>query len=49
MVGWLVISLVASIDRIGDEGTVIRIAFVFALLLTSITSAFVVLLLTISG
>jgi lactate permease len=39
----------ASIDRIGDEGAVIRIAFVFALLLTAITSAFVVLLLAISG
>lgn len=39
----------ASIDRIGDEGAVIRIAFVFALFLTAITSAFVVLLLAISG
>lgn len=35
----------ASIDRIGEEGKVIRIAFVFALLLTVITSGFVVLLL----
>ena len=39
----------ASIDRIGDEGVVIRVAFVFALLLTLITSAFVVLLLSANG
>lgn len=36
----------ASIDRIGEEGEVIRVAFVFAILLTLITSAFVVLLLS---
>lgn len=39
----------ASIDRIGDEGVVIRVAFVFALLLTLITSVFVVLLLLVKG
>jgi len=39
----------ASIDRIGDEVVVIRIAFVFALLLTLITSAFVVFLLVVEG
>jgi lactate permease len=39
----------ASIDRIGDEGAVIRVAFVFALLLTLITSGFVVLLLALHG
>ncbi|MBP1729135.1 MAG: putative L-lactate permease [Deltaproteobacteria bacterium] len=39
----------ASIDKIGEEGAVIRIAFILALLLTFITSAFVVLLLAVSG
>jgi len=38
----------ASIDRIGDEVVVIRVAFVLALLLTLITSTFVVLLLSLS-
>ncbi len=37
----------AAIDRIGEEGTVIRIAFIFAIVLTLITSAFVVLLLAL--
>ena len=37
----------ASIDRIGEEGKVIRVAFVFAVLLTAITSGFVVLLLAL--
>jgi lactate permease len=36
----------ASIDQIGAEGSVIRVAFVVALLLTLLTSLFVVLLLT---
>jgi lactate permease len=35
----------ASIDKIGEEGKVIRVAFVFSLLLTIVTSAFVVILL----
>ena len=35
----------ASIDRIGEEGKVIRIAFIFALMLTLVTSVFVVVLL----
>lgn len=35
----------ASIDRTGEESGVIRVAFVFALLLTLVTSLFVVLLL----
>jgi lactate permease len=39
----------ASIDKIGAEGVVIRIAFVLALLLTLITSLFVVLLLAMNG
>ncbi|AAR33560.1 L-lactate permease [Geobacter sulfurreducens] len=39
----------AAIDRIGEEGKVIRIAFVFALLLTLVTSLFVVVLLTVNG
>jgi lactate permease len=39
----------AAIDRIGEEGLVIRIAFVFAVLLTLVTSAFVVLLLSLSA
>ena len=37
----------ASIDRIGEEGKVIRVAFVFAIFLTAITSGFVVLLLAL--
>ena len=37
----------ASIDRIGDEGKVIRIAFVFSIILTAITALFTVLLLCI--
>lgn len=39
----------ASIDRIGAEGAVIRIAFVFALFLTAVTSVFVVVLLAFTG
>jgi len=39
----------ASIDRIGEETGVIRIAFVFSLLLTAVTSAFVVFLLRVNG
>ena len=39
----------AAIDRIGEEGVVIRIAFIFALGLTSITALFVVLLLWLKG
>lgn len=39
----------ASIDKIGEEGKVIRIAFVFALLLTAVTAAFVVVLLKTNG
>lgn len=39
----------AAIDRIGEEGKVIRIAFVFALLLTLVTSLFVVVLLKVNG
>lgn len=35
----------AAIDRIGEEGLVIRIAFIFAVILTLVTSLFVVLLL----
>ncbi|MCX8132133.1 MAG: L-lactate permease [Clostridia bacterium] len=35
----------ASIDKLGEENKVIRIAFVFSLLLTLVTSAFVVMLL----
>jgi lactate permease len=35
----------ASIDKIGEEGKVIRIAFVFSLILTIVTAAFVVILL----
>lgn len=38
-----------SMDRIGDEGVVIRVAFVLALLLTLITSAFIILLLKVKG
>jgi lactate permease len=37
----------ASIDKLGEENQVIRIAFVFSLVLTALTSAFVVLLLNI--
>jgi lactate permease len=39
----------ASIDRIGEESSVIRIAFVFSLILTLITSVFVVILLWAHG
>jgi lactate permease len=39
----------AAIDRIGEEGVVIRIAFLFALGLTLITALFVVLLLWLKG
>ena len=39
----------ASIDRIGEENKVIRIAFVFSLILTLITSIFVGLLLRFNG
>ena len=39
----------ASIDKIGEENKVIRIAFVFSLLLTTITSVFVVVLLLMNG
>jgi lactate permease len=39
----------ASIDRIGEEGKVIRIAFVFSLILTAVTAAFVVVLLRVHG
>ena len=39
----------ASIDKIGEEGKVIRIAFVFSLLLTAVTAAFVVVLLKVNG
>jgi lactate permease len=35
----------AAIDRIGEEHTVIKVAFVFSLLLTAITSLFVLVLL----
>jgi lactate permease len=35
----------ASIDKLGEENQVIRVAFVFSLILTLITSVFVVLLL----
>ena len=37
----------ASIDKLGQENQVIRIAFVFSLILTAITSLFVLLLLSI--
>ena len=37
----------AAIDKLGEETKVIRIAFVFALLLTTVTAALVVLLLKI--
>jgi lactate permease len=39
----------ASIDRIGEESKVIRIAFVFSLILTAVTAAFVVILLKANG
>jgi len=39
----------ASIDKIGEEGKVIRIAFVFSLILTLITTLFVVILLAANG
>jgi len=39
----------ASIDRIGEENKVIRVAFVFSLLLTLITSAFVMVVLKVKG
>jgi lactate permease len=39
----------ASIDKIGEENKVIRIAFVFSLILTVITSCFIVLLLKFKG
>jgi lactate permease len=39
----------ASIDKIGEENKVIRIAFVFSLLLTIVTSAFVVIVLKVKG
>ncbi|MBI4978739.1 MAG: L-lactate permease [Spirochaetes bacterium] len=38
----------ASIDKIGEENKVIRVAFVFSLILTTVTSAFVLLLLAIN-
>lgn len=37
----------ASIDKLGEENRVIRVAFVFSILLTLVTSAFVVLLLNL--
>ncbi len=39
----------AAIDQIGEENKVIRIAFVFSLLLTVITSIFVIVLLRVNG
>ena len=39
----------ASIDKIGEENKVIRIAFVFSLILTTITSIFVIILLKWNG
>jgi len=36
----------ASIDKIGEENKVIRIAFVFSLILTAITSVFVMIYLS---
>jgi lactate permease len=35
----------ASIDKIGEENKVIRIAFVFSLILTAVTSVFVLIFL----
>lgn len=39
----------AAIDKIGEENKVIRIAFVFSLILTTITSVFVLVLLGMNG
>jgi lactate permease len=39
----------ASIDRIGEEASVMRIAFVLSLILTAVTSLFVLLLLAMDG
>ncbi len=39
----------ASIDKIGEENKVIRIAFVFSLILTAVTSVFVFILLAMNG
>jgi len=39
----------AAIDRLGEESKVIRIAFVFSILLTAVTSVFVVVLLGVNG
>jgi lactate permease len=39
----------ASIDKIGEETKVIKIAFVFSLILTTVTSLFVVILLKFAG
>jgi lactate permease len=39
----------ASIDKLGEENKVIRVAFVFALLLTAVTSLFVVIMLRVKG
>lgn len=39
----------ASIDKIGEESKVIRIAFVFSLILTIVTSLFVICLLKLEG
>lgn len=39
----------AAIDRLGEENQVIRIAFVFSILLTAVTSLFVVALLALRG
>ncbi len=39
----------AAIDRIGEEGAVIRLAFILALILTGVTSLFVVILLAVYG
>jgi lactate permease len=39
----------ASIDKIGQETGVIRVAFVFSLILTAVTAAFVLILLKVNG
>jgi lactate permease len=39
----------ASIDKIGEETKVIKVAFVFSLILTAVTSLFVVILLKLAG
>jgi lactate permease len=39
----------ASIDRIGEEASVMRIAFILSLMLTAVTSLFVLLLLAMDG